>query len=311
MVWRSWFMQGERPVRTLAAGASCLSSLTSRFSREVSSARRHQDQPVGLERLFDEVVGAALDRRDRGLDVAVAGDHHDRQIGMVLLDLLEQLQAVELGCPAARCRGTPDAAGGWRSRQRRIAVARGPGGEALVLQNARNQIANIGFVVDNQNVTCHGSRPVLSVACCGFDFWLVHWSRCRLFWFSGLDCFVSPAGGFGRFGFGALRRLAETAKRSRIQAPRCPGRNVGGILEFDAAAMVFQNAADDREPKAGALLARRHIGLEQPAAAHLRQADAVVDHVDHDVVALARGDDLDAALAEFSGGTARSPRSRS
>ncbi len=33
------FMQAERPVRMLAAGASCLSSLTSRFSREVSSAR--------------------------------------------------------------------------------------------------------------------------------------------------------------------------------------------------------------------------------------------------------------------------------
>jgi len=32
-------MQAERPVSTLAAGASCFSSLTSRFSREVSSAR--------------------------------------------------------------------------------------------------------------------------------------------------------------------------------------------------------------------------------------------------------------------------------
>ncbi len=39
MVWRNWFMQAERPVSTLAVGASCLSSFTSRFSREVSSAR--------------------------------------------------------------------------------------------------------------------------------------------------------------------------------------------------------------------------------------------------------------------------------
>ena len=39
MVWRSWFMQAERPVRMLAAGASCLSSFTSRFRRDVSSAR--------------------------------------------------------------------------------------------------------------------------------------------------------------------------------------------------------------------------------------------------------------------------------
>ena len=78
---------------------------------------RDQDQPVGLERLFDEVIGAALDRRDRGFDIAVAGDHHDRQVGIVLLDLLQQLQARRACCPAARYRGTPGAGGGWQSRQ--------------------------------------------------------------------------------------------------------------------------------------------------------------------------------------------------
>ena len=66
-------------------------------ARGLQRPRRHQDQPVRLERLFDEVIGAALDRRDRGLDVAVAGDHHHGHVGMVLLDLLEQLQTVELG----------------------------------------------------------------------------------------------------------------------------------------------------------------------------------------------------------------------
>ncbi|MGY4469818.1 hypothetical protein ACVWWK_005527 [Bradyrhizobium sp. LB9.1b] len=38
MVWRSWFMLGERPTSELALGASCFSSLTSRLSREFSSA---------------------------------------------------------------------------------------------------------------------------------------------------------------------------------------------------------------------------------------------------------------------------------
>ncbi len=33
---------------------------------------RYQNQPVRFEGLFDEVIGAALDRRDRGFDVAVA-----------------------------------------------------------------------------------------------------------------------------------------------------------------------------------------------------------------------------------------------
>ena len=64
--------------------------------RGFQRARRHQDQAIGLERLFNEVIGAALDRRDRRLDVAVAGDHDDRHIRDVLLDRLEQLQPVEL-----------------------------------------------------------------------------------------------------------------------------------------------------------------------------------------------------------------------
>ena len=157
MVWRSWFMQAERPVRMLAAGASCLSSFTSRLRREVlQRAVRDQDQPVGLEGLFDEVIGAALDRGDRGLDVAMAGDHHDRQIGIVLLDLLQQLQPVELGALQPDVEKHQMRAAIGDLRQRRIAVARGPGAKTLVVQNARNEVANIGLVVDNQNVTCHG-----------------------------------------------------------------------------------------------------------------------------------------------------------
>ena len=37
MVWRSWFMDDDLP--TSVEGANCLSALTSRLSREVSSAR--------------------------------------------------------------------------------------------------------------------------------------------------------------------------------------------------------------------------------------------------------------------------------
>ena len=41
-------------------------------ARGLERAVGDQHQPVRLERLLDEVVGALLDRRDRGLDVAVA-----------------------------------------------------------------------------------------------------------------------------------------------------------------------------------------------------------------------------------------------
>ena len=63
--------------------------------------------------------------------------------------------------------------------------------------------------------------------------------------------------------------------------------------------MLFENAADDGEPEPGALFARRHVGLEQPGAVLLGQADAVVDHVDDDVLAFALRADGNAAAAEF------------
>jgi hypothetical protein len=48
--------------------------------------------------------------------------------------------------------GTP----GRDLRERLITVARRPRREPLVLENARDKIANIRFVVDYQNVMCHG-----------------------------------------------------------------------------------------------------------------------------------------------------------
>ena len=182
--------------------------------------RRHQDQPVGLERLFDEVVGAALDRRDRGFDVAVAGDHHDRQVGMVALDLFEQLQPVELAALQPDVEKHQMRAAIGDLRQRRIAVARGPRRKALVIEDARDQIADIGFVVDNQNVTCHGSRPVcqLPVAASIFASLLVASagplvSRCRLFCF-GQRRFDST------FGAGPRRQNAA-ASRPRAGPAGC------------------------------------------------------------------------------------------
>ena len=39
------------------------------------------------------------------------------------------------------------------------------------------------------------------------------------------------------------------------------GPEVGGILELNAATMVFEHATDDRKPESGALLAGRHVRL--------------------------------------------------
>src|SRR5882762_11720404 len=100
-------------------------------ARVLKRALRHQYEAIGLERLLNEVVGTLLDGRDRGLDIAVAGDHHHRQLGMLLLDGIEELEAVE---PAALQPDVEKHEIGSPRRdlsQRIVAFARGACGKAL------------------------------------------------------------------------------------------------------------------------------------------------------------------------------------
>src|SRR5262245_63921185 len=82
---------------------------------------------------------------------------------MLLLDRLQELQAVE---PAAL---QPDVekheigAPGCDLGQRIVALARGARDIALVLQDPGNQLPDVGLVVDDQNIECHSSFSRLNV----------------------------------------------------------------------------------------------------------------------------------------------------
>src|SRR6185437_10063818 len=125
--------------------------------------------------------------------------------------------------------------------QCRVAVARGPAGKALIIENARDEIPNIGLVIDNQNITCHGSRPAcqLPVAASVFVSRLVASAGPLV---SSAGGFVSPVGrtveppcsldsvtGWLAAAAGSWPSILDLlwpvmANRSRIQAPRWPGR---------------------------------------------------------------------------------------
>ena len=51
------------------------------------------------QRLLDEVEGAHLDRADRRLDVAVAGDQHDLRVDLPLAQPRQRREAVHAGQP--------------------------------------------------------------------------------------------------------------------------------------------------------------------------------------------------------------------
>jgi len=108
-----------------------------RFQRALNDV----NQAVRLERLLDEIVGAFLDRADGGLDGAVTGDHHHRQIGMLALDGIEHLDAVEAAALQPDVEHDdlrPPLAYGI---ERGFAVRRGAGLVAFVAENSGDQIA--------------------------------------------------------------------------------------------------------------------------------------------------------------------------
>ena len=142
------------------------------------------DEMAGLERLLDEVDRALADRRDRGVEIAVAGDHQHRQRRIAPLDLLEQLQPVELRAlqpdveqdqrrpPVAERLRAPR-----RCRRRCACVI------AFVLEHARDEIPDVLLVVDDEDIESHDistiCRHALLHECCSAAAEPARALRCR------------------------------------------------------------------------------------------------------------------------------------
>ena len=106
---------------------------------------------LGRERLLDEVVGAEPHRLDRDLDVAMAGDHDDGQLGIDLLRAAQQLQPVD----ALHLEIGDQHAGKIRAQlaERRRGVVLHRELEARELEPLRDRFAHRRLVVDEQDVT--------------------------------------------------------------------------------------------------------------------------------------------------------------
>ena len=125
-------------------------------------AFHRQQQPIGLERLFDEFVGALLDRRHGGLDGAVAAHHHHRHRWMVALDLGQDAQAVESAALQPDVQQHQAGAAGANRLDGGIAIGRVARLVAFVTEDPADQQADIGFVVDDEDVMGHGWSPCRS-----------------------------------------------------------------------------------------------------------------------------------------------------
>ena len=70
-------------------------------------------------------------------------------------------------------------------------------------------------------------------------------------------------------------------------------------MEFQAAPVLLEDLADDREPETCALLTRGHVGFGQAIAIFLRQTNSIVDDVDRDHVPIAGCGDRDVPASKL------------
>ena len=114
-----------------------------------------QQQPVRLERLLDEVVSAKLDRRDCRLDGAMAGDHHDGDVRLLRQQRLQDAEAIEPRPLQPDVEDHQRRAAHPEGRERRVGVAGLPDRIAFVFKDALDQHADVGFVVNDQDLVRH------------------------------------------------------------------------------------------------------------------------------------------------------------
>ena len=117
---------------------------------------------------------------------------------------------------------------------------------AFVAENAGDQLSDVFFVVDDENVARHHA-PLVSDESAPF---------------AALDssCGVSA------------ERKDQAARRRRVPS--------GASSKFEPPAVILDNLGDNRQAEAGAVRARRHIRFEQALPVHRREALAIVDDVD-------------------------------
>ena len=91
-------------------------------------------------------------------------NHHHRHVRIVGLDLIEQLQAVDTAALQPNIKEDQLRTPLGDGLESLVAVTGRPGAMPLVLKNARHEVANIGLVVNDQNVGRHCFLRIRSAA---------------------------------------------------------------------------------------------------------------------------------------------------
>ena len=140
----------------LAAGAQFQLGILAPQQRRLDRPRDDEQEPVGLERLLDKVIGADLDRLDRGLDRPMAADHDHRHRRHLGAQLLQDGDAVEFAALQPDVEDYQGRLAGVDGGKRLAAVGGVARRVAFILQHPGNRHPDVGFIVNDQDVMRHG-----------------------------------------------------------------------------------------------------------------------------------------------------------
>ena len=147
---------GER-VDQLACLACAPRDLAALLALALQQPLQHDEQGRQLDGLREELVGALLDRAHGQVDRRVAGQHHDRQRGLEVLDLPDQVERGAVGQQVVEHHRVRPA-----FAQRLLGGRQGVGLvdlEARGLEEGPHAEADAGFVVDDQDLGQSGTPP--------------------------------------------------------------------------------------------------------------------------------------------------------
>ncbi len=162
----AWGLADQPGLQLMALGQGQAQAAV--FQHQVAGAQgaaHAVDQGVVGEGLFQEVIGAGAHGLDRQGHVAMTGDQHHRQFGVALVQLGEQLQAIDAGhADVAHHHAGPVAHG---SHFQVAGIGQRRHLEAGQVQGLAQGQAQVGVIVDQQDLAggveggqgAHGKEP--------------------------------------------------------------------------------------------------------------------------------------------------------
>ena len=118
-------------------------------SLESDGAAHELAQHAQIERLGDEIEGAQLERAHGGFNIAVRRDDGDRQVGAVLLDPGDEIEAVAVG--KAHVGETQIELLVLQQAARGGDIGRGARVEIHAAQREADELEQVGLVIDDQH----------------------------------------------------------------------------------------------------------------------------------------------------------------